>query len=133
MCLVMLGMINHMGLALKTDKEERKLHFQPLSLHFFDRRDKYRGQENKSVRKLCLQGWAQVLQIQLYCRLPLLPRKKLQSQRHCLLRLMVHSVPVSLARYVFLQEASAGHIPFSPLPAVPGWRACSGDRHGGHY
>lgn len=34
---------------------------------------------------------------------------------------MVHSVPVYPVQRVFLQDVSAGNIPFLQLPAVPGW------------
>ena len=97
--------------------------FQPISLHFSERRERYRGQASCFTRKLCLQSWTQFLQKGWYCRRPVSPRKKAHSIRHFLLRLIDHHAPGCCGQDALSPRAFVPRIPVSRPPAVPGWRA----------
>lgn len=97
--------------------------FQPISLHFSERRERYRGQASCFTRKLCLQSWTQFLQKGWYCRRPVSPRKKAHSIRHFLLRLIDHHAPGCCGQDALSPRAFVLRIPVLRPPAVPGWRA----------
>lgn len=102
-----------------------RAYFQPLSLQFLERLERWWGQAISSARKLCLQSWAQPWQTLLYFRLPVPSRKKDHSSRHFLLRLIDRHAPGPPGRGVLFPGACAPNIPVSRPPAAPGWRAFS--------
>lgn len=107
------------GCFLAANTGEETTIFQPLLLHFPERRDRYRGQTSCFTRKLCLQSWTQFLQKGWYCRRPVSPRKKAHSIRHFLLRLIDHHAPGCCGWDAPYPGTFVPRIPVSRSLAVP--------------